>query len=154
MLARRQVNTPVVQADADVKQKSVATREVKVKKAGQFIAVKHHVVAKQIGMNDALGQCLVNRAGGDMVLESQLAEQQAALLGCGVRQDGRHGVVPPRKAAQVGLPRFEVLACKVHAGQHVADFGAMGGRGLQLAVAGQLGHNCCWFAVQCLHQPT
>ena len=51
MLACCQVDTPVVQAHRQVKQKAVAAGKVKIKKTGQRFALKHHVVAKQVAMH-------------------------------------------------------------------------------------------------------
>ena len=135
------VNAPIVQAHAQVEQKGIAAREVKIEEARQCLAVKHHVVAEQVGMHRATWQGLVGAGGSGVVLESQLGLQQVCRVLLQVGQDRGHGGIPPRQATQIGLFTVVVLACQVHVGQHATHGGAVHGRRLQLALAAQLLHD-------------
>ncbi len=140
-----QVDAPVVQADADVEQKGVAAGEVEIKEAGEFgraaLAVEHHVVAEQIGMDGAARQGAPAGGCRHMVLVGQLGQDQAVLRFVQVRQHHRHGVVPPGQPAQVGLAAREVASGQVHARQRLPDGSAMRGCGRQLAAAAQPVHH-------------
>ena len=132
-----QVDAPVVQADRHVEQKGVHAGEIEIEEAGEGNAVKHHVVAEQVGMHRAAGQGGVGRAGRHMVLVGQFAAQQVGLGRLQEGQHHRHGVVPPGQAAQIGLAAVEVLAGQVHTCQHRAHGGAVGHLRRQLALAGE-----------------
>jgi hypothetical protein len=69
-----------------------------------------------------------------------------------VGQHHRHGFVPPRQPAQVGLLARVVEAGQVQAGQHVADPGAMGRCGRKLAMAAQLVHHGGRLALEAMQQ--
>ncbi|MCY1210937.1 hypothetical protein D9M72_226390 [compost metagenome] len=147
MPAAGQVDGPVVQAHGQVEQPGVGAGEVEIEHArearrriGRAVGREHHVVAEHVGMHRAARQRRVGRRFGDMVLVGQLGAQQRRLRLVHVGQHHRGGLVPPGQAAQVGLDARVVAPGQVHAGQHGAQFGAVGGRGGQLAAARQLLH--------------
>ncbi|MPN36124.1 hypothetical protein SDC9_183630 [bioreactor metagenome] len=73
-----------------------------------------------------------------MVLVGQLGLQQFLLGLADVRQHHGHGFVPPGQAAQVGLLTVIVTPRQMHAREHGAHGGAVGGLGRKLALAAQL----------------
>ena len=72
-------SAPVVERHGQIKQPAVVAGKIEVKKAGQIALFKHHIVAKQVRMNRAARQGGIGRAGGDMVLKRQFADDQIAL---------------------------------------------------------------------------
>lgn len=154
-LAGGQIHTPVVQADSDVKQPGVHTGKIKIKDAGELrglalwqVLGKHGVVAEQVGMDGAARQCAIGREGGHMVLVGQLALEQVGLGCVHKRQHHRHGLVPPGQGPQVGLLHLKAASGQVHARQHLAQGGAVGGGGCEFALALEAVHHGSGFAAQ------
>ena len=92
-------------------------------------------------MDRPAGQSFVSGGLCNVVLVSQLTEQQAALRVGDAGQHHRHGVVPPRQAAQVGLLARVIPPGQVHARQHLANTGAVSRRGCQLAFTAKFVHH-------------
>ena len=144
------VDAPIVEADSHVKQKIVNPGKIKIKKSCELAAFKHHIVAKQVGMNRAAGQGGVQAAAGDMVLIGQLALDELALACRQVRHHDRNRLVPPRQGAQIGLQARVILPSQMHARQHAPDGGAMCRRRRKLAHAAQAVDDAGRFALNSL----
>ncbi|MDT4845137.1 hypothetical protein FQZ97_791150 [compost metagenome] len=147
-VVRAVADAPVVEADRQIEQKAVVAGEIEVKKAGEFTVFKHHVVAEQVGVHRAAGQGGIRRQRRHVVLVGQFGADQGILARAQVRQHHRHGFIPPRQAAQVGLAHAEIAPGQVQAREHVAHRPAMRFRGRQFTVAAQLVDHGGRFALQ------
>ena len=140
------IDTPIVEADRKIEEPGVHAREIEVEKAGQPLAVEHHVVAEQVGMDGAARQGRIAGRGGDMVLIGQLGAQHGGGFLAQMGQDHGHGFIPPGQAAQIGLLAVVVLSGQMHARQHLAHGSAVHGSRGQLAFAGQAVDDGCGLA--------
>jgi hypothetical protein len=82
----------------------------------------------------------------------QFGRQQVALRALEERQDGRHGFLPPRQAAQIRLIARVIASRQVHACQHLSDFDAVFDLRRHLRRAFEFGHDGCGLAMQCAEQ--
>ena len=99
-------------------------------------------------MHRATRQGRIFRSCGHLVLEGQLIQQQGPLAGIQMRKHQRSRFVPPRQAAQIGLPHGKVLRGQMHARQQLSQHGAMRSSRLQHALPAQFINHGGRFATQ------
>jgi len=122
-----EVDAPVIDRNRQVEQPLVVAGEVEVEEAAEAAALlEQHVVAEQVAVAGAARQRGEVGAVEEGGLVGDFLLQQLALAAVEEGHDLAFGLLPPRQAAQVGLAARVVLPGQVHAGEHVADLGAVG----------------------------
>ena len=108
---------PVVGNNRQIEKQTVLTGKIEIEHTGNRSALPQHIVAKEVGMNDAARQGrIIERR-----LKIELCEQSTALVGRQQRRKHMSDRLSPGRAAGVGQGRWEIGARLMQTSQHVAQ---------------------------------
>ncbi len=138
------VHAPVVDRDGDVVQQLAGASEIEIDQAADMFVFHQHVVAEQVGVDDAARDSAKRMPR----VEFDFAFQQCRVL---QREKSLHFVRcfgTPCRAARIQHLFAETLSGAMHLPQHRTHRGAMGRIGLQHGLAAQSADDAGRFAVQ------